>query len=193
MRMKRQIITGLRFLIVFIILTGLIYPGLITAITSLLFSYKSQGSLIEKNGVIIGSKLIGQNSESADYFWSRPSINNYDPLHSGGSNLAISNPLLKDEIIKREQTFLHVNNIEKKMYTPSEMVTASASGLDPHISPTAALLQVDRIADARGMNKRKRDQLVTLINDLTEKRQFSILGEPRINVFLLNLMTDSLR
>lgn len=190
--MKRQIITGLRFLGLMIILTGVIYPGLITVITSLIFNKEAQGSLIEKNGVIIGSKLIGQNFESPRYFWSRPSINNYNPLPSGGSNLGILNPLLEKKIIQSEQTFLQANNIEKDQYIPPEMVTASASGLDPHISPTAALLQVDRISNARGLNQGKRDQLVNLINDLTEKRQFSLLGESRINVFLLNLKIDSL-
>jgi len=191
--MKRQIFTGLRLLGIMIILTGIIYPGLITLVTTLFFNDKAQGSLIEQNGVLIGSRLIGQNFESPEYFWSRPSVNSYDPLNSGGSNLGISNPLLKDKLIQRKQKFLKANNIENDLYIPSEMITASASGLDPHISPAAALLQADRIADARGMNHEKRDQLIKIINDLTEKRQFSLLGEPHINVFLLNLKIDSLR
>ncbi len=176
-----------------IILTGIVYPGLVTVITSLLFHREAQGSLVESNGVILGSELIGQDFNSPKYFWSRPSINNYNPLPSGGSNLGLLNPLLKNKIIQREQTFLQANNIKEDLYIPPEMVTASASGLDPHISPTAALLQVNRVAKARGMNQNRQDQLVNLINELTEKRQFSLLGEPRINVFLLNLKIDSLK
>ena len=191
--MKRQIIIGLRLMVLMIILTGLIYPGLVTVITSIFFPYEAGGSLVECNGVIIGSKLIGQNFESPEYFWSRPSYNNYNPLPSGGSNLSPLNPLLTETIIQRENAFLYLNKTEKGLNIPAEMITASASGLDPHISPTAALLQVDRIANARGMNQEKRDQLVNLVNDLTEERQFSLLGEPRINVFLLNLKIDNLK
>jgi K+-transporting ATPase ATPase C chain len=191
--MKRQIITGLRFLTLMIILAGVVYPGIVTVITNLFFKNEAQGSLVNRNGTIIGSKLIGQNFESDRYFWSRPSINNYNSLPSGGSNLGPLNPLLTETIIQRRNGFLLANKIEKGLNIPAEMVTASASGLDPHISPAAALLQVSRVARARGIDKAGQDKLVLLVNDLTEKRQFSLLGEPRINVFRLNLMTDSLR
>ncbi|MCX6327925.1 MAG: potassium-transporting ATPase subunit KdpC [Bacteroidia bacterium] len=191
--MRRQIITGLRFLVLMIILTGVLYPGLITVITSIFFPSEAQGSLVERNGVIIGSKLIGQNFDSQKYFWSRPSFNNYNPLPSGASNLGILNPLLTKKVIQREKDFLQANKMKEDLNIPPEMVTASASGLDPHISPTAALLQVSRVAQARGMDKAGQDKLINLVNDLTEKRQFSLLGEPRINVFLLNLKTDSLK
>jgi K+-transporting ATPase ATPase C chain len=191
--MRRQIITGLRFLALMIILTGVIYPGLVTVITSLFFHKEAQGSLVEKNGVIIGSKLIGQNFDSQKYFWSRPSFNNYNPLPSGASNLGILNPLLTEIVIQREKDFLQANKMRVGLRIPPEIVTTSASGLDPHISPEAALLQVDRVARERGMDKAGQDKLVNLINDLTEKRQFSLLGEPRINVFLLNLKIDSLK
>ncbi len=176
-----------------IILTGVVYPGLVTVITSLFFQREAQGSLVEKDGVIIGSELIGQNFNSQKYFWSRPSLNNYNPLPSGASNLGISNPLLLEKIVQRERDFLQANKMEKDLLIPPEMVTASASGLDPHISPAAALLQVSRVAQARGMDKAGQDKLVTLINDLTEERQYSIFGEPRINVLFLNLKTDSLK
>ena len=176
-----------------IILTGVVYPGIVTVITNLFFKKEAQGSLVKRNGTIIGSKLIGQNFESDRYFWSRPSFNNYNPLPSGGSNLGPLNPLLTETIIQRRNAFLLANKIEKGLNIPAEMVTASASGLDPHISPAAALLQVSRVARARGIDQAGQDKLVLLVNDLTEKRQFSLLGEPRINVFRLNLMTDSLR
>jgi len=191
--MKRQITTGLRFLVIMIILTGIVYPVLITVITSEFFNKKAQGSLIKRNGTIIGSELIGQNFDSNKYFWSRPSYNNYNPLPSGGSNLGLLNPRLTETILQRKNAFLQANKIEGDLNIPDEMVTASASGLDPHISSAAALLQVSRVAQARGMDKIGQDKLVTLINDLMEDRQFSILGEPRINVFLLNLKIDSLK
>jgi potassium-transporting ATPase KdpC subunit len=176
-----------------IILTGIVYPVLITVITSEFFNKKAQGSLIKRNGTIIGSELIGQNFDSNKYFWSRPSYNNYNPLPSGGSNLGLLNPRLTETILQRKNAFLQANKIEGDLNIPDEMVTASASGLDPHISSAAALLQVSRVAQARGMDKIGQDKLVTLINDLMEDRQFSILGEPRINVFLLNLKIDSLK
>jgi K+-transporting ATPase ATPase C chain len=191
--MKRQFFTGLRFLALMIILTGIIYPGVITVITTMFFHREAQGSLVERDGVIIGSELIGQKFDSQEYFWSRPSINNYNPLPSGASNLGISNPLLIKTIAQREKDFLKANKMNEDLNIPPEMVTASASGLDPHISPEAALLQVARVARARGMDKAGQDNLVTLINELTEERQYSLFGEPRINVFLLNLKTDSLR
>jgi len=190
--MKRQIITGIKFLVLMIILTGLAYPGLVTIITSVISHDKAQGSLVIKNGVIIGSKLIGQNFDSQKYFWSRPSVNNYNPLPSGASNLGPLNPVLIKNITQKEKDFAQANKIKEDLNIPPEMITASASGLDPHISPTAALLQISRIAEARGMDKEKQDKLINLVNDMTENRQFSILGEPRINVFLLNLKIDSL-
>ena len=176
-----------------IILTGIIYPGIITGITTLFFHTEAQGCLVERDGVIIGSELIGQKFDSLEYFWSRPSVNNYNPLPSGASNLGISNPLLISTIVQREKDFLYANKMDEDLNIPPEMVTASASGLDPHISPEAALMQVARVALARGMDKAGQDNLVTLINELTEERQYSLFGEPRINVFLLNLKTDSLR
>jgi K+-transporting ATPase ATPase C chain len=191
--MKRQIITGLRFLVLMIILTGLVYPGLVTVITSVFSPNEAKGSLVRRDGVIIGSKLIGQNFDSQKYFWSRPSFNNYNPLPSGASNLGPLNPLLIKKINENEKDFAQANKIKEDLNIPPEMVTASASGLDPHISPAAAFLQISRIAEARGMDKAEQDKLIELVNDLTENRQFSFLGEPRINVFLLNLKIDSLK
>lgn len=191
--MKKHTITGFRFLVLMIFLTGIVYPGIITAIASVLFHSEAQGSLVERNGVIIGSKLIGQNFDSLKYFWSRPSVNNYNPLPSGASNLALSNPLLVKQIAGRGKNFLLANKMTRELNLPPEMITASASGLDPHISPEAALLQVSRVARERGMDSIRQVQLVDLINDMTEKRQFSLLGEPRINVFLLNLRLDNIK
>lgn len=175
------------------ILTGLVYPGLVTIMASVFFNQNSKGSLIERKGIIIGSKLIGQNFDSRKYFWSRPSFINYNPIPSGASNLGPLNPQLLIKINQNKLNFIQVNRLKYDSEIPPEMVTASGSGLDPHISPAAALLQVSRVAEARGMNKVMQDQIVYLINEMTEKRQFSILGEPRINVILLNLKLDSIK
>ena len=191
--MKKELFTGLKFLVLMVILTGLVYPGFVTIITSIFSPNEAQGSLVIRNGVVIGSKLIGQNFDSQKYFWSRPSFNNYNPLPSGASNLGPLNPLLIKEITQKEKDFTQANKIKEDLNIPPEMVTASASGLDPHISPIAALLQISRIAQAREMDKVEQDKLIDLVNALTENRQFSFLGEPRINVFLLNLKIDSLK
>jgi K+-transporting ATPase ATPase C chain len=190
--MRKQFLTGLKFLALMIIITGILYPGMVTIVTNIFLSKKAHGSLIEKDGLIIGSELIGQNFESQKYFWSRPSVVNYNPLPSGGSNLGHLNPALRNTIVDRRSNFMKINKLQEDKKVPSEMITASASGLDPHISPADALMQVERISIARGMDREQQDQLVKIIHDLTEKPQFSILGESRINVFSLNLMLDNL-
>jgi K+-transporting ATPase ATPase C chain len=191
--MRKQFITGLKFLGLMTLLTGMIYPLMVTIITNLVFPYKSRGSLIERNGIIIGSELIGQYSHKPNYFRARPSSVNYNPLPSGASNLGKLNPLLKEKTHKMYLDFILSNEFSEGSLIPSEMITASASGLDPHISPEAALLQVDRVVQARRMNNNEKTKIIDLINIMTQKRQFSLLGEPRINVFLLNLKLDSLK
>jgi len=174
------------------LLTGIIYPVFVSIITNLVFPYQSQGSLIEKNGIIIGSELIGQFSDNKKYFWTRPSTINYNPLPSGASNLGPLNPVLTERTRNQKNDFIQINSTPEGSVIPVEMITASASGLDPHISPEGALLQVNRIVIARGMNMKEKNKIIDLINNMTEKRQFSLFGEPRINVFLLNLKLDSL-
>jgi len=191
--MKKQIFTGLKFLGLMTLLTGIIYPVLVSAIAYLVFPFKSQGSLIERNGIIIGSELIGQFSDNPKYFRARPSVINYNPLPSGASNLGPLNPVLIERTRKQENDFILINSTPEGSVIPGDMITASASGLDPHISPEGALLQVNRIVIARGMNMKEKNKIIGLINNMTEKRQFSLFGEPRINVFLLNLKLDSLK
>jgi potassium-transporting ATPase KdpC subunit len=191
--MRKVIFTGLKFLIIMTILTGLLYPGFITIITSVFFHREAQGSLVRENGITIGSELIGQNFESQKYFWSRPSVINYNPIPSGASNLGPLNPLLKEQVLQRARAFRQANTIGNEQEVPPEMITASASGLDPHISPAAALLQVKRVAKARGLTTEGEAQIIRIINDMTEKPQFSVFGKPRINVFLLNLKIDNIK
>jgi K+-transporting ATPase ATPase C chain len=190
--MGKHIITSIKYLLLMIILTGGIYPVVVTAAANILFRNKAQGSLIMKDSVIIGSALIGQSFDSEKYFWPRPSVNSYNPLPSGGSNLSHMNPVLIKTITDRKQAFSQANMSGESVEIPSEMITSSASGLDPHIPPEAALLQAGRVAKARGLSLVEEEQVIGIIHEMTEKPRFSLLGEPRINVFLLNLKLDSI-
>ena len=178
-------------LVLFTLLTGLIYPVLVTAIAQILFPWQTNGSLIIQENKIIGSQLIGQSFTDNRYFWGRPSATTpfpYNGLNSSGSNLGPMNPdLLKT--VKNRITILHQVDPSNLSPIPIDLVTASGSGLDPDISPYAALYQIPRIAKARGLSEL---QLKKLIDDCTTPRAFGILGEPRINVFFLNLALDNL-
>lgn len=191
--MTKQIITGTKYLIIVTLITGILYPLLITGIANLFFSEKARGSLIKRNEIVIGSTLIGQNFEKPEYFHGRPSAINYNPMPSGASNLSPMNPVLKNLVTSRKKDFLQANLLSDTTHLPPEMLFSSASGLDPHISPESAMMQFERIAKARGFDQAEKLKLVALIKNMSEIRQFSLLGEPRINVFLLNLKTDSLK
>jgi K+-transporting ATPase ATPase C chain len=165
---------------------------LVTAITQVLFPAKANGSLIIKDNKTIGSELIGQQFDSVIYFSSRPSAVSYNPLPSGGSNYGLTNSRLKNLVEERKQKFIVFNQLDSLTEIPSEMLFASASGLDPHISPEAALLQVGRIAKARNYSQKQKKLLMQSINQHTENPQFAFLGEERINVLVLNLELDKL-
>jgi potassium-transporting ATPase KdpC subunit len=188
--MKTQTIISLKILGILTIITGIIYPLFMTGIAQVVFPHKANGSLIKKDGIVIGSELIGQKFDSTAYFWPRPSAIDYNPLPSSGSNLGPTSDKLKKLVMERKQAFISANMVEDTVNIPSEMVFASASGLDPHISPKAALLQVERIVKARNLDPDKTQKLIKCINDLTESPQFLCLGEERINVLLLNLALD---
>lgn len=190
--MKAQSIIALKFLIVMIILTGLLYPVVMTDIAQLTYPSKSNGSLILKNGKIIGSELIGQKFDSSVYFWSRPSIIGYNPVPSGASNYGPTSDTLKKLVESRRESFAGNNSITDISTIPKEMVFASASGLDPHISPEAALIQVDRISEARKFNTNQKDKLFEIIRELTEAPQFFFLGQERVNVLMLNIEIDKI-
>lgn len=188
----RTFITALKTFLLFTVLTGIIYPFFITGVSQLLFPEKSNGSLIIRQNRIIGSKLIGQKFDSIAYFSSRPSSVSYNPLPSGGSNLGISSSKLLSIVNSRKSQFVSVNHIDSTILIPSEMLFASASGLDPHISREAAILQVNRICYVRKFDDSKRQLLLGLIGELTEAPQFFCLGEERINVLVLNIGLDKL-
>lgn len=186
-------IQSLRILVLFTLLTGILYPLLVTAIVQVLFPVKANGSFVSNEDRVIGSSLIGQQFDSSIYFWSRPSAISYNPLPSGGSNLGITSSRLKSQADERRSTFITFNGLDSLHAVPPEMIFASASGLDPHISPEATLLQADRVARARSFNHAEQLQLFRLIDSLTEKPQFLCLGESRVNVLLLNLKTDQIK
>jgi len=170
-------------------LTGVIYPALVTVVARQLFPHQADGSLLERQEQVVGSRLIGQSWSDRDHFWGRPSATAtapYDAAASGGSNLGPTNPALLDAVQARI-TALRSGNPTQNLPIPVELVTASASGLDPHISPAAAHWQVPRVARARGIPE---DQLHRLVAAHTEERTLGILGSPRVNVLELNLALD---
>jgi K+-transporting ATPase ATPase C chain len=188
---KHQIRPALTMLAIMTVLTGLLYPLVITGVAQLLFPHQANGSLILRNGQIIGSELIGQYFNDPKYFWGRPSATSpfpYNAAASGGSNLAPTNPVLIDRV-KATIADLGPIETETNVPVPVDLVTASGSGLDPHISPAAARYQLKRVALARGLDD---TAIQILIEQHTEDRQLRLLGEPRVNVLQLNLALDSL-
>lgn len=184
--------SGFAMLIYLTVITGLIYPAVVTAVAQALLSKPANGSLIVKDGNPIGSELIGQPFSSPKYFWGRLSATSpypYNASNSSGSNLGPTNPALLDAVSARIKA-LHDADPSNTAPVPVDLLTASASGLDPHISPAAAAYQVSRVAKARGLDNKKVQQLV---DQYTEPRQFGILGEPGVNVLNLNLALDQLR
>jgi potassium-transporting ATPase KdpC subunit len=184
--------TALRAIKLFLILsvlTGFIYPVLVTVIGQALFPQQANGSLIEKKGKAIGSKLIGQKFTDEKYFWPRPSAIDYNPFPSGGSNLGPTSETLQDSVIARQARFQNDNPGTGKI--PRDLLFTSSSGLDPDISPDAGRFQVNRIALARGLDNDAQNRLFSLIESQIQQPDFGILGEPRINVLRLNLALDS--
>lgn len=172
-------------------ITGLLYPLLVTGIGQALFPAQAAGSLIERNGKFIGSRLIGQNFTDPKYFWGRPSATVPDPYNaaaSGGSNLGPLNPALKEAVESRLKA-LRAADPGNTGPVPVDLVTTSASGLDPHISLAAARYQTARVARVRGLAL---DAVQTLIAQHTEDRQWGVFGEPRVNVLELNFALDDL-
>lgn len=187
--MKKELILALRFTLVTTLVFGVIYPLAVTGLSKMLFPGQAAGSLIEKNGHVVGSKLIGQAFSSDKYFHSRPSAagNGYDASASSASNLAPTNQALVDRV-KSDVAKLQQENPGTPI--PADLVTASGSGLDPEISPAAAEFQIPRVAKARGISV---DSLRALVARHTQTRTWGIFGEPRVNVLELNLDLDSLK
>jgi potassium-transporting ATPase KdpC subunit len=187
--MSKHLRPAIVSLVLLTALTGLIYPAVVTGIAQLLFPSQANGSLITKDGKPVGSALIGQPFDDPKYFWARPSATSPfadNAGSSGGSNLGPTNPALKKAVQDRIDA-LKAADPENKAPIPVDLVTASGSGLDPHISPAAAFYQVHRVAQTRKLSEESVRQLIA---QHTQGRQFGFLGEPRVNVLQLNLALD---
>jgi K+-transporting ATPase ATPase C chain len=179
-------------LFLFTLITGVIYPLIVTGIAQVIFPWRANGSLIEGDGQVIGSELIGQSFTDPKYFWGRLSTTApfpYNAAASSGSNLGPTNPALEQAVRTRIEA---LQSADLGYYTPIpvDLVTTSASGLDPHISVAAALYQVPRVARERGLSE---EQISLLVEQYTEGRQLGFLGEPRVNVLKLNQALDGLQ
>jgi K+-transporting ATPase ATPase C chain len=187
---QNQSVVALKAICVFTILLGLFYPALVTAFGQILFPKQAQGSLIVDNGQVRGSALIGQFFGGDNYFWGRPSATSPDPYNSAsssGSNWGPNNPALWAAV--KQRVSLYLKNSPGLSGIPADLVTASGSGLDPDISPEAAFFQVKRVAHARGISEAVVQKLV---QTHIQKRQWGFLGEPRVNVLLLNTALDQI-
>ena len=174
--------------IVLTILTGILYPLAVTGAAQALFHKQANGSLIERNGQIVGSELIGQNFSKPEYFHPRPSAagSGYDAANSAGSNLGPTNPALADRLTKDAAQF-HKDNPDFTGPIPADAITTSASGLDPDITPANALAQTSRVAKARGASV---ESVTNLVQANIQNRDLGVLGEPRVNVLKLNMALD---
>ncbi len=189
--MPTQVRPALLLFVILTIITGVVYPLVVTGIAQVLFPHQANGSLMVKDGKTVGSSLIGQPFVGPKYFWGRPSATApfpYNAAASSGSNLGPTNPVLIQGIQARIAA-LKAADPGNTAPIPVDLLTASGSGLDPHISPAAANCQVRRVARARGLDEATVRRLVT---EHTELRQFGVLGEPRVNVLKLNLAVDDL-
>lgn len=187
---RQQIRPAVAMTLVLCVLTGLVYPGVVTGLAQVLFPRQANGSLVTVDGRVVGSALIGQPFTRAEYFHPRPSAagGGYDAAASSGTNKGPTDRRLADTLIAQAVNDAVTNDGATKGRVPADMATASASGLDPHVSPANAQLQVARVAHARGVDSAR---VRGIVDAHTEGRQFGFFGDPRVNVLLLNIALDS--
>jgi len=191
--MWHQIINSIKMLLALTLITGLVYPLAMVGMANTVFPFQAKGSLIESQGQVIGSNLIGQNFTQAGYFHGRPSAagqDGYDGAGSSGSNLGPTNKKLIDSVSDNVSKVRQENGLGDTIAIPVDLVTASGSGLDPDIFPEAAYLQVDRVAKARGLMP---SEVRSLVAKQIQGRQLGVLGEERVNVLVLNMALDTLK
>lgn len=174
---------ALRIYLFLTLVTGFLYPYLITGISQVLFHKKANGTLIYRNNIAIGSELIGQKFTRDEYFWSRPSNSDYSASPSSASQYSVSSEMFKESVSKNRSRF-------NQYITPDDLLTASASGLDPHLSPEAIYSQAPRVAVARGLSEPQFEKLNLVIDELIEEKSFGFMGSRRINVLKLNIKID---
>jgi K+-transporting ATPase ATPase C chain len=189
--MRRQLVPATVAVLVFTVLCGILYPLVVTGISQLAFRDKANGSLITRDGVVVGSELLGQNFSDPKYFWPRPSAagaSGYDGTASGGSNLGPTNPTFLDTVAERVTAYRQANGLPDGTPVPVDAVTASGSGLDPEISVANARIQAGRVAEARGVDPA---QVAGLVDANTSSQALGFLGERGVNVVKLNLALDA--
>ena len=189
--MRRQLVPALVAVLVFTVLCGILYPLVVTGISQVAFRHRANGSLIERDGVVVGSELLGQSFTDPKYFWPRPSAagaSGYDGTSSGGSNLGPTNETYLHTVAERITAYRQANGLPDGTPVPVDAVTASGSGLDPDISVANARLQVERVAEARGIGA---EQIVALVDANTSSRALGFLGQRGVNVVTLNLALDA--
>jgi K+-transporting ATPase ATPase C chain len=191
--MKIIIFSCFRLFLVLTLLTGVLYPLLVTGFAQILFHGQAQGSLVSANGHLAGSALLSQKTEGPRYFWPRPSADDYATVASGASNLGPTSDALKKAIADHAAKLRTASDLAVDAQVPDDMITASASGLDPEISPAAAYLQIARVARARHFSPDQSEALKQLVTRAIQGPQLGFLGEPRVNVLLLNLAVDRMK
>jgi K+-transporting ATPase ATPase C chain len=190
--MRRQLVPAIIAMVLFTVLCGIAYPLVVTGASQVAFNDKADGSFVRRDGQIVGSSLIGQNFSDPRYLWPRPSAagaTGYDGTSSGGSNLGPTNPDLIDAVTERANAYREANGLAPDVPVPVDAVTASSSGLDPHISVANARLQAPRVADARGIPV---ETVLQVIDEHTTDQPLNFLGERGVNVLLTNLALDNL-
>jgi K+-transporting ATPase ATPase C chain len=188
----KLLIQSIRQTIIWSVVTGVIYTGVMTLFAHFIFPKQAEGSLVERDGKVVGSALLAQQFQGSNYFWPRPSACSYGTGATGitassGSNLGPTSGQLHTNVLNNIAAFISGNNLPTNTAVPADMVYASASGLDPHISPESARLQAARVAAARGMNP---DRVKELVEQFVEPPQWGFLGQARVNVLMLNLALD---
>lgn len=190
----KPLLQSIRLLVVLTVITGAAYPALVTLLSKSLFPRQSEGSLVVRNGQIVGSALLSQRTTSDAYFWPRPSAGddgtNYVAVPSSASNKGPTSADWIASVQQRSAAIRTAHGMNTNSAVPADLVLASGSGLDPHVSPAAARLQLDRVARARGLSPEQRSSLTRLVESTVEPPSLGILGEPRVNVLMLNLALD---
>jgi potassium-transporting ATPase KdpC subunit len=189
----KTILPALRLFIILSILTGVLYPLAVTGLAQWWFPRQANGSLVSQGQTVVGSELLAQAFKNPRYFWPRPSAGNFATVPSGGSNYGPTSGALQKAIRDRASALRAAHELPTDAPVPPELLTASGSGLDPHISPEAARFELNRVARERGFDAKHTAQGAALISRFTEAPQWGFLGQPRVNVLLLNLALDRLQ